>query len=106
MAISAVRVRFPLLVQKPHRNVGLFVFLIMYVYAIKSKIKNYIYVGITHDVEERLHRHNSDYEKTTKPYTPFELIYCVEKATREDARAEEKRLKTTSGKRFLRNLLT
>ncbi|MHA7130508.1 GIY-YIG nuclease family protein [Algoriphagus namhaensis] len=78
----------------------------MYVYAIKSQIKNYIYVGITHNVEERLHRHNSGYEKTTKLYSPFELIYCIEKATRAEARAEEKRLKTTSGKRFLRNLLT
>ncbi|WP_370539279.1 GIY-YIG nuclease family protein [Algoriphagus sp. AK58] len=62
-------------------------------------------MGITQDVEERLHRHNSGYEKTTKPYSPFELIYCVEKLTREEARAEEKRLKTTSGNRFLRNLL-
>ncbi|WP_439473798.1 GIY-YIG nuclease family protein [Algoriphagus formosus] len=77
----------------------------MYVYAIKSKIKNYIYVGITQDLKERLHRHNSGYEKTTKPYAPFELIYCVEKPTREEARVEEKRLKTTSGKRFLRSLL-
>ena len=77
----------------------------MYVYAIKSKIKNYIYIGITQDLKERLHRHNPGYEKTTKPYAPFELIYCVEKPTREEARVEEKRLKTTSGKRFLRSLL-
>jgi putative endonuclease len=86
--------------------VGLFVFLGMFVYAIKSKIKNYIYVGISHDIEERLYRHNSGYEKTTKPYSPFELIYCIEKPTREEARIEEKRLKSTSGKRFLRSLLT
>ncbi len=85
---------------------GLFVFLAMFVYAIKSKIKNYIYVGITHDVEERLLKHNSGYEKTTKPYAPFELVYCIEKSTREEARAEEKRIKTSSGKRFLRSLLT
>jgi putative endonuclease len=72
----------------------------MYVYEIKSKIKNYIYVGITHNVEERLHRHNSGYEKTTKPYAPFELVYCVEKFTREEARAEEKRLKHLQARDF------
>jgi putative endonuclease len=77
----------------------------MYVYAIKSTTKNYIYVGITHDIEQRLARHNSGYEKTTKPYSPFELIYCIEMPTRMEARAEEKKLKTTSGKRFLRSLL-
>ncbi|WP_354003183.1 GIY-YIG nuclease family protein [Algoriphagus limi] len=70
------------------------------VYAIRSKSRNSIYVGITQDLELRLYRHNSGYEKTTKPYRPFELIYKVEKPTRIEARKEEKRLKTTSGKRF------
>ncbi|MFC3416488.1 GIY-YIG nuclease family protein [Algoriphagus hitonicola] len=62
------------------------------VYAIKSKIRKYIYIGMTSDLEERLHRHNSGYEKTTKPYRSFELIYRTERETREEARLEEKRL--------------
>ena len=45
------------------------------VYAIKSKIKNYIYVGITQNLDERIRRHNNGYEKTTKTYKPFRLIH-------------------------------
>ncbi|WP_111668884.1 GIY-YIG nuclease family protein [Algoriphagus litoralis] len=75
------------------------------VYAIKSQVKNYIYVGMTSDLSDRLNRHNSGYEKTTKPYAPFELIFKIEKLTRAEARAEEKKLKTTSGKRYLRSLI-
>jgi putative endonuclease len=41
------------------------------VYAIKSKLKNYIYVGMNADLVERLKRHDDDREKTTRPYRPF-----------------------------------
>ena len=46
-----------------------------YVYAISSISRNYIYVGLTSNVEERIKRHNLGYEQTTKPYKPFLLIY-------------------------------
>jgi len=45
------------------------------VYAIKSKTRNYIYVGLTNNIERRLKEHNEGFNKTTKPYRPFELIY-------------------------------
>ncbi len=77
----------------------------IYVYAIKSKLRNYIYVGLTADVERRVQRHNSGYERTTKPYAPFEIIYTEVFTTRQEARSREKHLKTTIGKRFLRTLL-
>ncbi|WP_337866589.1 GIY-YIG nuclease family protein [Ignavibacterium sp.] len=38
----------------------------IYVYAIKSKVRNYIYVGMTANITDRLHRHNSGYERTTR----------------------------------------
>ena len=47
----------------------------VYVYAISSLTKNYIYVGMTQDLEARLVRHKKGREKTTKPYAPFRLIY-------------------------------
>lgn len=75
------------------------------VYAIKSIARNYIYVGMTQDLEQRLLRHNQGYEKTTKPYCPFDLIYTEEHPTRDEARAREKYLKGGSGKAFLRSLL-
>ncbi|MFC0262909.1 GIY-YIG nuclease family protein [Fontibacter flavus] len=39
-----------------------------FVYAISSTVRKYIYVGLTSDIDERFHRHNSGYEKTTKPF--------------------------------------
>ena len=75
------------------------------VYAIKSVTHKYIYVGLTYDLEERLHRHNSGYEKTTKPYRPFELIYSEKVETRLLGREREKYFKSSTGKRFLYNLL-
>jgi putative endonuclease len=56
------------------------------VYAFKSKIKNYIYVGMTQNLGNRIRRHNNGFEKTTKPYKPFELIYSESYQTRTEAR--------------------
>ena len=42
-----------------------------FVYALKSETKNYIYVGLTDNVERRTSQHNAGYEKTTRPYRPF-----------------------------------
>ena len=74
------------------------------VYAIKSKVKNYIYVGMTQNLAERIHRHNSGRERTTKPYRPFELIYTEEKSNRVEARKREKYIKSGDGKAFLKSL--
>ena len=74
------------------------------VYAISSIQRNYIYVGLTSNLSARLKRHNSGYEKTTKPYTPFKLIYKEECETRLFARAREKFLKSGQGKEFLKGL--
>jgi len=73
-------------------------------YAIKSKNRNYIYVGLTSNLEERLQRHNSGREKTTRAYRPFELIYSEDQPTREEARKREKYLKSGVGKEFLKKL--
>jgi len=75
------------------------------VYAIKSLTRNYIYVGMTSDLKKRLLQHNSDYEQTTKPYRPFELIYSELAENREQARIREKYFKSGIGKDFLRKLL-
>ena len=74
------------------------------VYAIKSKNRNYIYVGLTSNLEERLQRHNSGREKTTRTYWPFELIYLEDQPTREEARKREKYLKSGVGKEFLKKI--
>jgi len=47
-----------------------------YVYALRSLIKNYIYVGMTNDIERRVHEHNNGENSSTKAYKPFILIYA------------------------------
>ena len=73
----------------------------VWVYAISSVVRNYIYVGMTKDVDARLARHNKDREKITKPYAPFQLIYTEVCANRVKAREREKYWKSGIGKQKL-----
>jgi putative endonuclease len=61
-------------------------------------------VGLTANLENRFLRHNFGYEKTTKPYAPFILIFTDECEDRITARSREKYFKTSSGKRKLREI--
>ena len=74
------------------------------VYALRSLSRNYIYVGMTSDLSKRLDRHNCGYERTTKPYRPFELIYSEVVETRVEARIRERYFKSGIGRDFLRRL--
>ena len=76
-----------------------------YVYALKSISRNYIYVGMTNDLDRRIMEHNNGYGKSTKPYRPFRLIYHEEVTNRIQARKREKYLKGGSGKIFLKSLI-
>ncbi len=73
-----------------------------YVYAIKSLVRTYIYVGLTDNLDRRINQHNKGQNRSTKAYKPFELIYTEEFKTREEARAREKYLKSGVGKEFLK----
>jgi putative endonuclease len=75
-----------------------------FVYAISSELKNYIYVGLTDNVDRRVSQHNAGYEKTTKPYKPFKLILVESFQTRMEARIREKYLKSGVGKEYLKSL--
>ncbi|AEM70943.1 Excinuclease ABC C subunit domain protein [Allomuricauda ruestringensis DSM 13258] len=76
-----------------------------YTYALNSLERNYIYVGITSDIERRVKEHNLGKNKTTRPYRPFVLIFKKEFKTRLEARVEEIKLKSGYGKEFLKNLI-
>ncbi len=73
-----------------------------YVYAIKSRLKNYLYVGLTSNLERRFNEHTNGQNKTTKPYAPFDIIHIETFDTRIEARAREKYLKSGIGKEFLK----
>jgi len=72
------------------------------VYAIKSISRNYISAGLTNNLQRRL----SGYNRTTKPYAPFVLIFQETFPTRKEARVKEKYLKSGVGKEYLKNKLT
>ncbi len=76
-----------------------------FVYALKSQERNYIYVGMTNNLERRIKQHQDGKSKTTKPYAPFVLIYTEKHSTRSEARIREKYLKSGCGKEFLKTLL-
>ena len=76
-----------------------------YVYAIKSLARNYIYVGITNNIERRLAEHNNGKNRSTKAYKPFVLIYTEQFLTRMEARIREKYLKSGAGKEFLKKYI-
>ena len=75
-----------------------------YVYAIASLHRNYIYVGLTEDVERRFLEHNSGRNKTTKPYLPFNIIFIEECENRVEARRLEKYYKSGIGKEKLKKI--
>lgn len=73
-----------------------------FVYAISSLERNYIYVGLTENLDRRISEHNSGKNRTTQPYRPFKLIYFEEFETRMDARIKEKYFKSGIGKEKLK----
>lgn len=75
-----------------------------WVYAIKSLGRNYIYVGLTSDIDARFARHTRGRNKTTAPYAPFALLYKEKFPDRQTARKQEKYLKSGIGKEFLKKL--
>ena len=75
------------------------------VYVIKSKIKSYTYMGMTNNLTRRLFDHNMGYNKTTKAYHPFDLVYTEECSDRVSARKREKYLKSGIGREFIKSLL-
>lgn len=75
-----------------------------WVYALSSLDRNYIYVGMTQDIEKRISRHNNGLERTTKPYAPFVLLYNEVQPDRAAARVREKYWKSGVGKEQLRKI--
>ncbi|MBI2446869.1 MAG: GIY-YIG nuclease family protein [Parcubacteria group bacterium] len=75
-----------------------------FVYAIRSTQRNYIYVGLTNNIERRIKQHNDGKEKTTRAYSPFRVIYVDKFEDRKSAREKEKYLKSGTGKEFLKKL--
>ncbi len=55
------------------------------VYILHSESANRYYIGQTNDIDDRLNRHNSGYEKATSPYKPWVLVISLQKESRSEA---------------------
>ncbi|MDP2696023.1 MAG: GIY-YIG nuclease family protein [bacterium] len=75
------------------------------IYILQSLARNYIYVGMTNNIERRLGQHQQGKAKTTKAYRPFKLIFTEERNTRQEARNREKYLKSGIGKEWIKSVV-
>lgn len=76
-----------------------------YVYVLRSKKDFKNYTGYTSDLRKRLEEHNEGKSASTKNRIPLELIYFEGCLNSKDARKREIYLKTTYGKRYIKNRL-
>ncbi|MCX5718404.1 MAG: GIY-YIG nuclease family protein [Nitrospirae bacterium] len=76
-----------------------------YVYVLRSNLDGKFYTGFTSDLENRLNDHNSGKVSSTKRRIPLEIIYFEFCLNIDDAIHREKYLKTTYGKRYIKNRL-
>ena len=74
-----------------------------YVYVLRSEQDNMFYTGFTRDLKKRLEEHNSGISRTTKGRLPLELVYYEFCLNHRDAMKRERYLKTTWGKRYIKN---
>ncbi len=76
-----------------------------YVYVLRSLKDEYFYTGYTANLENRVIEHNKGKVKSTRYRKPFELVYFEASRNQDDALHREKYLKSTYGKRYIRNRL-
>ncbi len=64
-----------------------------YVYILKSKKDNKLYIGFAPDLKKRIEKHKQGLVTSTKNRLPVELVYYESYKAKEDALIREKRLK-------------
>ena len=77
----------------------------MYFTYILKLNNNNLYTGSTSNIKQRLNDHNLGRVKSTKSKRPVKLIYFEVYKLKSDAQRRERFLKTTEGKRLLRQQL-
>jgi putative endonuclease len=71
------------------------------VYILWSESLQKFYVGRTNDIDDRLHRHNSGYQKFTSKGRPWILVSTFDCKDRAEAFNLENKVKKRGIKRFL-----
>lgn len=78
---------------------------VFYTYVLLSAVDNNFYVGYTKNLTKRLSEHNSRKVKSTKNRIPFKVVYYEVCYNQADALHREKYLKSSYGKRYIKNRL-
>lgn len=76
-----------------------------YVYILQNRLKNFIYIGYSEDLKQRIFSHDKGENKSTKAYLPLELIHYEAYRNMADAKRREKYLKGNRGKTTLKTML-
>jgi len=76
-----------------------------YVYVLQSLKDKYFYVGYTPDLKLRIKKHNKGLVLATKDRRPLRIVYYEACLNRDDAIKRERYLKTSWGKRYIKNRL-
>ncbi|MGZ5435454.1 MAG: GIY-YIG nuclease family protein [Pyrinomonadaceae bacterium] len=76
-----------------------------YVYVLQSVQDRMFYVGFTKNLRRRLQEHNNGLVSSTKRRRPFELVYWEGCINQTDATLREQYLKSSWGKRYIKNRL-
>ncbi|MCD6597181.1 MAG: GIY-YIG nuclease family protein [Bacteroidales bacterium] len=72
-----------------------------WVYILYSKSLNQFYKGQTHNLDERVIRHNIGSEKATKPGVPWILLWSTQKSDRSSSIILERKLKNLTRNRLI-----
>lgn len=78
---------------------------IYYLYILRSSKDGMLYTGFTNDLKRRIIEHNTGKSTSTKYRLPLKLIYFEGCFNKKDAMKREKYLKTSYGKRYIKNRL-
>lgn len=76
-----------------------------YVYILQSLKDRFFYVGLTRDLQKRLDQHNGGKVDSTRNRIPFDLVYWEGYLNFRDASKREEYLKSSWGKRYIKDRL-
>ncbi len=76
-----------------------------YIYILHNSAKDFIYIGYSEDLKQRLISHNKGENKSTKPYIPLDIIHYEAYKNMKDAKRREFYLKSNKGKTTLVTML-
>jgi putative endonuclease len=76
-----------------------------YIYVLQSEKDGMFYTGYTNNLKERLKFHNEGKVNSAKNRVPLKLVYFEGCLNQQDATHREKYLKTSWGKRYIKERL-